>query len=131
MADYTKLNMREVENQAPKFGFPPEMEARFATRPLELEQCGVGLEKLAPGFRIPFGHRHSRQEEVYVVVAGSGRIKIEDEIVELNTMDAVRLPPGTMRQMEAGPEGVEYLAFGAPAGAEHEQDAEIVPGWWE
>jgi uncharacterized cupin superfamily protein len=75
MSDYTKLNLRDVENAAPKFGFPPEMEARFATRSLELEQCGVGLEKLAPGFRIPFGHTHSRQEEVYVVIEGSARLR--------------------------------------------------------
>ena len=131
MSDYTKLNLREVENQAPKFGFPPEMEARFATRQLETTQTGIALETLAPGFRLPFGHTHSRQEEIYVVIRGSARLRIDDEIVELGELDAIRVPPGAMRNFEGGPDGVEYLAFGAPAGTGHEQDAEIVPGWWE
>ena len=82
---------------------------------------------LAPNFRIPFGHKHEGQEEVYVVLRGSARIKVEDEIVELGPMDALRIAMDTMRDVEAGPEGVEFIAFGA---GDDPQDAEMVQGWW-
>jgi mannose-6-phosphate isomerase-like protein (cupin superfamily) len=83
--------------------------------------------KLDPNFRIPFGHKHEHQEEVYVVVRGSGRVKVEDEIVELREWDAIRFDENTMRNMEAGPDGIEFLAFGA---GEDPLDAEMVQGWW-
>jgi mannose-6-phosphate isomerase-like protein (cupin superfamily) len=124
---YTKTNLRTVENQAPNFGMPEEMEARFARRALGGETLGLSLFTLAPGFRIPFGHRHETQEEVYVVVRGSARVKVEDEIVELVEWDAIRFPKGTMRQVEAGPDGVDYLAFGA---GDDPTEAEMAPGWW-
>ncbi len=128
MGKYTKANLRaDVENQAPKFGMPAEMDARFARRAIEGETLGLSLLTLAPGFRMPFGHKHEGQEEVYVVVRGAGRIKVEDEIVELAEWDAIRLPKNTMRQVEAGPDGIEYLAFGAGTDP---QDAEMVQDWW-
>ena len=124
---YTKQNLKDVENQAPKFDMPEEMDARFARREIEGETLGLTLMKLAPNFRIPFGHKHEGQEEVYVVVRGSGRVKVEDEIVELREWDAIRIGKNTMRDMEAGPEGMEYLAFGA---GDDPTDAEMVPNWW-
>jgi mannose-6-phosphate isomerase-like protein (cupin superfamily) len=124
---WTKTNLRDVENQAPKFQMPAELEARFARRPVGGETLGLSLFTLEPGFRIPFGHKHSVQEEVYVVVRGSGRVKVDDEVVELAEWDAIRFGPGTMRQMEGGPEGIEYLAFGAGTDP---LDAEMTPGWW-
>ena len=128
MSSYTKKNLRtEVENQAPKFDMPDELEARFGRTPLEGETLGLSLMTLAPGFRIPFGHKHPGQEEVYVVVRGSGRIKIEDEIVEVGEWDAVRIDKDTMRNVEAGPDGIEFVAFGA---GDDPRDAEIAPGWW-
>ena len=128
MSSYTKKNIKEdVENQAPKFGMPDELEARFARTALDGETLGVSHMQLAPNFRIPFGHKHAGQEEVYVVVRGSARIKVEDEIVELAEWDAIRFGKDTMRAVEAGPDGVEYLAFGA---GDDPRDAEMVPGWW-
>jgi len=127
MADYTKTNLREVENMAPAFGMPAGLEARFARSALGAETLGVSLMTLSPGFRVPFGHRHACQEEVYVVVRGSARVKVEDELVELGAWDAIRLGRDTMRAVEAGPDGVEYLAFGAGDDA---RDAELVQGWW-
>jgi mannose-6-phosphate isomerase-like protein (cupin superfamily) len=128
MGSYTKKNLREdVENQAPKFGMPAELDARFARRPLEGETLGLSLMKLAPNFRIPFGHKHEGQEEVYVIVRGSASIKVENEIVELSEWDAIRFDKNTMRDVEAGPQGVEYLAFGA---GDDPTDAEMVQGWW-
>jgi mannose-6-phosphate isomerase-like protein (cupin superfamily) len=124
---YTKQNLREVENQSPKFGMPDALEARFARTPLDGQTLGLSLMTLAPSFRIPFGHKHEGQEEVYVVVRGSARIKVEDEIVELGEWDAIRLDKGTMRNVEAGPDGVEFLAFGA---GDDPQEVEMVPGWW-
>jgi mannose-6-phosphate isomerase-like protein (cupin superfamily) len=127
MSPYTKANLREVENQAPKFDMPEEMDARFARRDVEGRTLGLSIMKLAPGFRIPFGHKHENQEEVYVVVRGSARVKVDDEVVELREWDAIRFDTDTMRNMEAGPDGVEYLAFGAGTDP---LDAEMVPGWW-
>ena len=127
MSTYTKKNLNEVENQAPKFGMPSELEARFARTALGGETLGLSLMTLAPNFRIPFGHKHEGQEEVYVVLRGSARIKVEDEIVELGPMDALRIGMDTMRDVEAGPEGVEYIAFGA---GDDPQDAEMVQDWW-
>jgi uncharacterized cupin superfamily protein len=124
---YTKRNLREVENAAPKFDMPSEMDARFARTPLGGETLGLSLLKLGPGFRVPFGHKHAGQEEVYVVVSGSGKVKVDDEVVELGPWDAIRFDTDTMRNVEAGPEGIEYLAFGAGGDP---QDAEMSPGWW-
>ncbi len=125
---YTKANLRnDVENQAPKFDMPSEMQARFGRTAIQGETLGLTLMTLAPGFRIPFGHKHENQEEVYVIVRGSARIKIEDEIVEAKQWDAIRFDKDTMRNVEAGPDGVDYLAFGA---GDDPRDAEMAPNWW-
>jgi mannose-6-phosphate isomerase-like protein (cupin superfamily) len=128
MADYTIQNLKEVEDQAPNFGLAPNIEARMARVPLELENFGVSYQRIAPGFRLPFGHTHNNQEEVYVVVSGSLRAKLEDEIVELRQWDAVRVPKDTMRSFEGGPEGAELIAIGAPNTGPG--DANIEQGWW-
>ena len=128
MSGYTKKNLRQdVENAAPKFDMPDEMEARFARTPIEGETLGLTLMTLAPGFRIPFGHKHEGQEEVYVVVRGSGRVKVDDEVVDLAEWDAIRFDKDTMRNMEAGPDGLEYVAFGAGTDP---SEVEMAPGWW-
>jgi len=128
MGSYTKTNLKtDVENQAPKFEMPSGLEARFGRTAIGGETLGLSLMKLAPGFRIPFGHKHEGQEEVYVVVRGSARVKVEDEIVEVGEWDAIRFDKDTMRAVEAGPDGVEYLAFGA---GDDPRDAEVVPNWW-
>jgi mannose-6-phosphate isomerase-like protein (cupin superfamily) len=128
MSDYSIVNIREHENIAPQFGMPDEMEARFPKRALSCEIGAVGLETLGPNFRTPFGHRHKEQEELYVVVSGSGRVKLDDEIVDVGQWDVIRVPPQVMRNFEAGPDGLEVLAFGAPIA--EESDGEIVPDWW-
>ena len=127
MGGYTKHNLIEVENQAPRFGMPDDLEARFARSAIEGEELGLSLFRLGPNFRIPFGHKHAGQEEVYVVTSGSGRIKVEDEIVELRQWDAIRIDKDTMRDVEAGPDGVEYLAFGA---GDDPSEVEMAQGWW-
>jgi mannose-6-phosphate isomerase-like protein (cupin superfamily) len=127
MSSYTKTNLRQVEDQAPNFGMPAEMQARFARGPLGGKSLGLSLLTLGPGFRIPFAHKHAHQEEVYVVVRGSARIKVEDEIVDLGQWDAIRIDEDTLRAVEAGPEGVEYLAFGA---GDDPRDADLVQDWW-
>jgi mannose-6-phosphate isomerase-like protein (cupin superfamily) len=123
------VNPKEVEDSAPKFGYAPDLEARFATDALGLQRSGVSLQRLAPEFRLPFGHDHEEQEELYVVVAGGGRAKLDDDLVELRQWDALRVPPEVTRQFEAGPDGMEILAFGAPR--ENANDVgEMKPGWW-
>ncbi len=127
MSGYTIVNMKEVEDQAPNFGLSPDLEARFARVALDADLIGLTYQKLAPNFHVPFGHKHKTQEEVYVVVSGSMRVKLDDDVKELKPWDAVRISKETMRGMEAGPEGVEFIAIGAPGGP---GDAETDPEWW-
>src|SRR2546423_3673322 len=129
MPGYTLVNLREVEDQAPKFGLSPNLEARMARVPLELEQFGVSYQRVAPNFRVPFGHTHKRQEEVYLLLSGSVRAKLDDEIVELKPFDAIRVPNDTTRGFEAGPEGAVLIAIGAPNTGPG--DADMVDGWWD
>ena len=128
MADYTVVNLKEVEDQAPNFGLSPQLEMRMARVALGLENSGISYQRLAPSFRIPFGHKHKNQEEIYVLVGGSVRIKLEDEVVELKPFDAVRVHKDTMRGFEAGPEGAELIAIGAPNTGPG--DGDTVQGWW-
>ena len=129
MPDYTVVNLkRDVEDQAPKFGFSPSLESRFARVPLELSNSGLSYYKVEPNYRVPFGHVHSTQEEVYLVLSGSARLKVGEDVVEAGQWDAVRVPPGTWRGMEAGEQGAEILAFGAPN--TDNADIEMEQGWW-
>ena len=127
MSDYTKANLKQdVEDAASKFGLAPNIEARFGRKELETQNLGMTYERLAPNFRIPFGHRHEDQEEVYVVVAGSARAKLDDEIVELEQWDALRVAGSTVRSFEAGADGVEFLVVGVGP----QDNGEVVQGWW-
>ncbi len=128
MGKHTLKNLKDVEDSAPKFGMSDVLEARFAREELGLEVSGVSYQRLQPDARMPFGHKHLEQEELYVVTSGSGRVKLDDEILELSQWDAVRIPAGTMRCVEAGSEGIEILAFGAPSNGN--ADVEMAQGWW-
>ena len=128
MADYTHLNLKELDDAAAKFGLSPNLEFRAGRGPLETRDAGLSYLRLAPNFRMPFGHRHKQQEEVYVVVSGSARINVEGEVRELRQWDAVRLPPDTARGFEGGPEGAELLIVGTPNTGSG--DTEVLQGWW-
>jgi uncharacterized cupin superfamily protein len=128
MSDYTHLNLKEVEDQAPKFGLADNLEFRMARVALGLENSGLSYLRLAPGYRLPFGHNHKNQEEVYVLISGGARMKIEDEVRELTPWDAVRVHKDTMRTMEAGDDGAEFLVVSAPNTGPG--DAKTVQGWW-
>jgi mannose-6-phosphate isomerase-like protein (cupin superfamily) len=127
MSGYTIVNLKQVEDQAPNFGLSPDLEARFARVALDAELIGLTYQKLAPNFRVPWGHTHKTQEEVFVVVSGLLRMKLGDEVKELGPWDAVRISNDMMRGLEAGPEGAELIAIGAPGGP---GDAEVEQGWW-
>ena len=123
---YTLVSLPSVDDAAAKGGFGAQGEARFATGDLSCRATGVSLQLLRPGQRQMFGHRHNRAEEVYVVTEGSGRAKLDDEIVELARFDALRVAPHVARAFEAGPDGLQLLAFGA----RQPGDGEILMGWW-
>ena len=123
---YTLKRLTDVDDSAQRFGFGETQEARFANDDLEAEQTGVSHHRVKPGRRQAFAHRHENAEEVYVVLDGSGRVKLDDEIVEIEARDAIRVAPGVVRAFEAGPEGIELLAFGP----RHEGDGELIRGWW-
>jgi len=129
LAGHTIRNLKtDVEDQAPNFGLAPDLESRMARVPLELENFGLSYQRLQPNFRLPFGHTHNVQEEAYVVVSGTARVKLDDEVHELRQWDVVRVPNDTTRSFEAGPEGVELLAIGAPNTGPG--DANLVQDWW-
>jgi uncharacterized cupin superfamily protein len=123
---HTIKNLLEVEDSAAKFGFSPDMEARFARKDLGFEDHGISYQRLAPGVKQPFAHRHGDAEEVYVVVAGSGRVKVGGEITDIRQWDAIRVAPQTVRAFAAGPDGITFLAFGAHGTG----DAEQLPAEW-
>ena len=124
---YTHKNLDDVQDSAPKFGFGETGEARFATGALDAERTGFSLHRVKPNKRQGVAHRHEDAEEVYVVTSGSGRMKLDDEIIELKRLDAIRVAPRVARGFEAGPDGLEVLAFGA----RHEGDGEILQDFWD
>ena len=129
MAGYTHKNLRDdVEDAAVQFGLSPNLEAHFGRTALDCDSTGISLQRLAPNFRVPFGHKHAEQEEIYVVLSGSGRAKLGDDLVDLRPLDALRVAPETVRAFEAGPDGLELLAFGAPRSAGN--DSELQQDWW-
>ena len=115
---FTLRNLKaDLEDLGSNFDGPPDLEFRAATKALELERSGLTYQRVPPGYRFPYGHTHATQEEVYVVVRGSGRMKVDDEIVELAEWDAVRVPPGTWRGYEAGPEASRSSSSARPTSA--------------
>jgi uncharacterized cupin superfamily protein len=126
VSGYTRKSLREVEDQAPKHGFSETQEARFAGAALGCETIGLALERVKPNARMAFGHRHTADEEVYVVLQGSGRMCLDDEVIDVGPLDAIRVAPSVTRCFEADGEGLELLAFGTHS----EGDGEIVPGFW-
>ena len=126
-----KTIKEDLEDVGSKFDGAPDLEFRLATEALELEKSGLSYQGVPPGYRFPYGHTHRKHEEVYVGVRGSGRMKVDDEIVELKDWDAVRVPPGTWRGYEAGPEGLEILVIGAPnLGEDPRGDVDGQRDWW-
>jgi|SRR5438874_918910 mannose-6-phosphate isomerase-like protein (cupin superfamily) len=119
---YTIKNLREVEDMAPRFGFQEVQEARFAYRDLDAETIGMAFHRVKPSCRQGFAHRHHQAEEVYVVLSGSGRMKLDADVIDVGPMDAVRVAPPVARAFEAGPEGIELLVFGP----RHEKDGEVL-----
>ena len=126
MAPFTKKNLREVEDSAVKGGFSDNQEARFAAGDLDADQTGIALEVVKAGRRNAFGHRHEDAEEIYVVLSGEGRMRLDDEIIEVGPLDAIRVSPEVTRAFEAGAEDLQVLAVGA----RHDGDGEIVPDFW-
>jgi quercetin dioxygenase-like cupin family protein len=124
--DFEIENLDRIEDAAPGIGLGEVGEARFASGQMGLEQTGFSFYRLKPGKRQPFGHRHDAAEEVYLVLAGSGRVKLDEQVREIGRLDAIRVAPPVVRSFEAGPEGLEVLVFGA----RFEGDGELLHGWW-
>jgi mannose-6-phosphate isomerase-like protein (cupin superfamily) len=130
LAGYTRRNLRkDVDDQAEAFGFSPNLEFRVARDALETTESALSFMRLAPGFRLPFGHHHELQEEVYVLLRGSAKLKLDDDILDLEQWDAVRISTGVVRDVEGGPDGAELLLFGAPRVPPG--DAVVEQEWWK
>jgi len=126
VSDYEIKNLREVEDMAVKHGFSETQEARFPRSDLGAESTGLAYHVVRPGKRQAFAHRHDEAEEVSVVLSGTGRVKLDDEVIEIGPMDAIRIAPRVTRAFEAGPNGLELLVFGP----HHAGDSEMVQGFW-
>ena len=124
---YTKTDLSDVEDQAAKHGFGELQEARFPRTDVGAERGGIAHIKVRPGQRQPFAHRHKEAEEIHVVLAGDGRMKVGDDTFEVGEGDVIRVEPAAARAFEAGPDGLEYLVFST----RHEDDAEIVKEFWD
>ena len=123
---YTLKNIKEIDDSAEQFGLAPDLEARFGRKELGSQRSGFSYQRLAPNFRQPFGHRHADQEETYIVVGGSGRAKVGDEVVELRRWDALRVSAETARAFEGGRDGLELVVFGAGEAG----DTHMIDGFW-
>jgi quercetin dioxygenase-like cupin family protein len=121
----THLNLNDIEDQAPAWGIET-LEARPVRAELGAEGIGLTQYRVKPGRRVGFGHSHDAVEEVYLVTSGSGRFKVDDDIVEVSEGGLVFCPPATVREWEAGEDGLEVVAFGAHA----EDDGNMFPDWW-
>jgi mannose-6-phosphate isomerase-like protein (cupin superfamily) len=127
---FTLRNIKEdLEDIGPQFDGAADLEFRAATAGLKLAESGLSYQRIPPGCRFPYGQTHKKQEEIYVVVRGSGRMKLDDEIVDVKEWDAVRVPPGTWRGYEAGPDGLEILVVAAP-NLDQREDVDGRRDWW-
>jgi quercetin dioxygenase-like cupin family protein len=111
MSRFTIKNLMDVDDSAG--GSVPGFEARFGRKHLDSEHLGVSYFRFGPGVRSPVAHSHREQEEAYVVVGGSGRIRLDDEVHELRRWDAVRVSPEVVRAFEGGEDGLEVIAIGS------------------
>ena len=121
---YTIKNLRELNDVAPRFGFDQVQEARFAHADLDSETIGLAFHRVKPGCRQAFAHRHEEAEEIYVVLSGRGAVKLDDDVREVQQLDAIRISPAVARAFEAGPDGLELLVFGP----RHPGDGEVLSG---
>jgi mannose-6-phosphate isomerase-like protein (cupin superfamily) len=119
---YTIKNLRDVDDIAPRFGFDEVQEARFPREDLGSETIGLAFHRVKPDCRQGFAHRHEQAEEIYVVLSGRGRVKLDDDVIEVQPMDAIRVAPAVARAFEAGDHGLELLVFGP----RHEKDGEVL-----
>ena len=124
---YTKINLDQLDDQAKGFGLTSQ-EARFARKDLGAERIGLAHYKVNPGERLEFGHRHRSMEEAYVVLAGTGTFRIDDETLDVAAHDVVRVEPQSWRGWEAGPDGMELLAFGEHVDGDGESEMDME--WW-
>jgi len=125
---YTLKPLTDIHDMAPEFGVSETQEVRFARAELGAEHVGFAFHRVKPGTRQGIGHRHDHPEaeEVYVVTSGAGRIKLDEETFEIERLDAIRVAPEVWRSFEAGPDGLEFIAFGT----RHDGDGQAIPGWW-
>ncbi|HEX6387882.1 MAG TPA: cupin domain-containing protein [Solirubrobacteraceae bacterium] len=123
---YAKLNIDAAEDIAPKYGMDTQGETRIIRDDVGAKGIGMSYYRWKPGKRTSFGHTHEQAEEMYLVLRGSGRMKVDDEIVDFAQRDVIYVSPGAMREWEAGPDGADIVAFGH----HFDGDATMTPGWW-
>lgn len=124
---HSRKNLADIHDVAPDVGLAEWQESRFAAYDLGATETGIAYHRIKPGTRQGFAHRHEHAQEFYVVLKGSGRVKLDDDILDLKPLDVLRVDAQVLRTWEAGPDGLELLAFGP----HHGGDAEFVQNWWQ
>ena len=129
---FTKKNLKDDIDDIAGANGVEGMAAHFAAGELDLRESGLSYQRIEPGKRQPWGHRHKKQEEIYVILSGSGIAKLGNDEIEVGPLDAIRVAPALARNFEAGPDGLDLLAFGAPRSPDQQPggDTELLPGWW-
>jgi quercetin dioxygenase-like cupin family protein len=126
MSSYATVNLLDIENAIGERA--PGIDGRFGRKHLDSRDLGVSLFRYAPNLRSPMAHSHREQEEAYVVVAGSGRVLLDDEVRDLRQWDVLRVAPEVVRAFEAGPDGLDLVAVGGPR--PEDGDGVMGPGNW-
>lgn len=126
MSTHAKVNLEQVKDVAPDFGMAETCQSRFIRNATGAERIGLAFYRMHPGRRLGFGHSHGSDEEMYLVLSGSGRFKVGDEVLDVGPRDVVYVPPQDIREWEAGPDGMELIAFGGHT----EGETQLTPGWW-
>jgi uncharacterized cupin superfamily protein len=126
MSEYTKVNLKDCDDVAAGRGV--DVEGRMGRSKLGSEHLGVSYFRYGPNYHSTMGHHHAVQEEAYVVVGGSGRARLGDEIIELGQWDVLRVAPAVIRAFEAGPQGLELVAVGSDR--PEEGDGSMVHDFW-
>lgn len=84
---------------------------------LKLTGCEISLNSLPAGVGSPFLHTHKQNEEVHIILGGSGQFKVDDDVFPVQEGSAVRVATGGVRAIKAGGDGIIYMCIQAKQGS--------------
>ena len=115
MTNFTIINLKDLEDMAPKHGHSDMMQSRFASKDLELKESGLGYQILSANAKLPFKHKHKMQEEVFLILSGTGKMILDQETIKVKPLDVIRVGADVVRSLKADNKELAFVIFGAPA----------------